>query len=82
MAQRMQPVFGCRSLAQIPAAFCTAPSPRRCLLESLSTLPAPFGKTRLASPLGQASLHSLSALTTRGPSGTVRLPAFDFGLPI
>ena len=64
-----------RDLRRLPAA-------RAIMAGWSSILPAPFGNTRSRSPIGQASFHSLRALTTTGANGTSRSPAALFGAPI
>src|SRR5262249_12476558 len=44
--------------------------------------PVPVGNTRSSSPFGQASLHTLSAATTSGGSGTARVLDADLGAPM
>src|SRR5262245_20004552 len=56
--------------------YCVVISPRS------HGLPLVLGKTRSKAPFGHASFHSRNVFSTSGPSGTVRLPDLDFGLPI
>src|ERR1700730_14019097 len=82
MAERVQPrVFRVASGFVAPAAMHGGMCPRVIRFAWFSGLPLPVGNTKLGSPLGQASFHSLSVFATSGGTGIVLSPDSDFGAP-
>src|SRR5262249_10188156 len=73
--------LGLRPLVTTPAATITGTRLSSMLLWYMIA-PVLVGNTRLSSPFGQASFHTLSAATTSGASGTVRVLDADLGAPM
>src|SRR5215470_16269912 len=75
------PYLGLLRLFITPAASSTGARVSS-MLRWYMIAPVPVGNTRSSSPFGQASLHTLSAATTSGGSGTARVLDADLGAPM